>query len=175
MTDIGSPPGARWRSSPTSVTSCTSRPPRRLRNGLRHGPSRGSLVQAEVRTVDNVARFGGEEFVVLLRETGVGSAFLLAERLRQQISGGAIEARGKKIVSVTASVRDDAGFGIDPDPSPRSKDSELRTNQNKDNGMAEKKVYQVADWNGQSGERWVANQARLDAMAAVFGQAAIEA
>jgi GGDEF domain-containing protein len=42
--------------------------------------------------------------VVLLRETGLGSAFLLAERLRQQISGGAIEARGKKIVSVTASV-----------------------------------------------------------------------
>jgi hypothetical protein len=31
-------------------------------------------------------------------------------------------------------------------------------------GMAEKNVYQVADWNGQSGERWVAYQARLDAM-----------
>jgi GGDEF domain-containing protein len=31
---------------------------------------------------------GGEEFVVLLRETGLGSAFLLAERLRQQNSGG---------------------------------------------------------------------------------------
>src|SRR5947207_10285485 len=42
-------------------------------------------------------------------------------------------------------------------------------------GMAEKNVYQVADWNGQSGERWVAYQARLDAMMAVFGQAAIEA
>jgi len=41
--------------------------------------------------------------------------------------------------------------------------------------MAEKNAYQVNDWNGQSGERWVANQARLDAMVAVFGQAAIEA
>jgi len=41
--------------------------------------------------------------------------------------------------------------------------------------MAEKNAYQVADWNGQSGERWVAHQARLDAMVAVFGQAAIEA
>jgi diguanylate cyclase (GGDEF)-like protein len=77
------------------------------------------FVQAEVRTVDNVARFGGEEFVVLLRETGLGSAFLLAERLRQQISGGATEARGKKIVSVAASVRADARFGINPDPSLR--------------------------------------------------------
>ena len=41
--------------------------------------------------------------------------------------------------------------------------------------MAEKNLYQIADWNGQSGERWVAYQARLDAMMAVFGQAAIEA
>jgi len=41
--------------------------------------------------------------------------------------------------------------------------------------MAQKDTYQIADWNGQSGERWVANQARLDAMVAVFGQAAIEA
>jgi|GEM_PF-2472415 len=41
--------------------------------------------------------------------------------------------------------------------------------------MTEKNVYQVADWKGQSGERWGAYQARLDAMMAVFGQAAIEA
>jgi SAM-dependent methyltransferase len=34
---------------------------------------------------------------------------------------------------------------------------------------------QIADWKGQSGERWVAYQARLDAMMAVFGQAAMEA
>lgn len=41
--------------------------------------------------------------------------------------------------------------------------------------MAEQSADQVGGWNGQSGERWVANQARLDAMVAVFGQAAIEA
>ncbi|NTH80782.1 class I SAM-dependent methyltransferase [Agrobacterium rhizogenes] len=41
--------------------------------------------------------------------------------------------------------------------------------------MTEENVSQVADWRGQSGERWVAYQARLDAMMAVFGQAAIEA
>ena len=41
--------------------------------------------------------------------------------------------------------------------------------------MKEKNTYQIADWNSQSGERWVANQARLDAMVAVFGEAAIEA
>lgn len=41
--------------------------------------------------------------------------------------------------------------------------------------MAEQNTYQVTGWKGQSGERWVANQARLDAMVAVFGQAVIEA
>ncbi|MEL4886930.1 class I SAM-dependent methyltransferase [Pectobacterium betavasculorum] len=41
--------------------------------------------------------------------------------------------------------------------------------------MKEQSAYQATDWNGQSGESWVTNQARLDAMLAVFGQAAIEA
>src|SRR3954471_21799850 len=41
--------------------------------------------------------------------------------------------------------------------------------------MAEQNADQIADWNGQGGERWVAYQARRDAMLAVFGQVAIEA
>lgn len=36
-------------------------------------------------------------------------------------------------------------------------------------------AYQVADWNGRSGEAWVANQQRLDRMLAEFGDAALEA
>jgi SAM-dependent methyltransferase len=41
--------------------------------------------------------------------------------------------------------------------------------------MTEQNADQIAGWNDQSGERWVANQARLDTMLAVFGHAAIEA
>ncbi|MBP1203877.1 SAM-dependent methyltransferase [Duganella sp. 1411] len=41
--------------------------------------------------------------------------------------------------------------------------------------MAKQNADQVGDWNDQSGERWVANQARLDAIVAVFGEAAIDA
>ena len=41
--------------------------------------------------------------------------------------------------------------------------------------MAQHNADRIADWNGQSGDRWVAHQARLDARLAVFGQAAIEA
>jgi hypothetical protein len=41
--------------------------------------------------------------------------------------------------------------------------------------MAEQNADLAASWNGQSGERWVANQARLGAVVAAFGRAAIEA
>lgn len=41
--------------------------------------------------------------------------------------------------------------------------------------MAQHDADRVADWNDQSGERWVTHQARLDARLAVFGEAAIEA
>jgi cyclopropane fatty-acyl-phospholipid synthase-like methyltransferase len=54
-------------------------------------------------------------------------------------------------------------------------DSLVKNESEQGYGMAEQNAYQIADWNGQSGERWVAYQARLDAMVAVFGQAAIEA
>ena len=36
--------------------------------------------------------------------------------------------------------------------------------------MAQHNADRVAGWNDQSGERWVAHQARLDAIAAVFGR-----
>lgn len=41
--------------------------------------------------------------------------------------------------------------------------------------MTEQNAGQIAGWNDQSGEPWVANQTRLDAMLEVFSQAAIEA
>src|ERR1700739_3768130 len=54
-------------------------------------------------------------------------------------------------------------------------DSLVKNGSEQGYGMVEKNVYQVADWNGRSGERWVAYQARLDAMMAVFGRPAIYA
>lgn len=41
--------------------------------------------------------------------------------------------------------------------------------------MKHRDDYRVADWDGRNGERWVANQARLDDMLAVFGEAAMQA
>jgi len=85
-----------------------------------HGHPAGDFVLAEVsgvlsggiRAEDVVARFGGEEFVVLCRGTERTGAVELAERLRKEIA----ERRyvyGGKVIPVTISV----GVALMPDPS----------------------------------------------------------
>ena len=44
------------------------------------------ILQREARAVDVVARFGGEEFVVVLPETGEEGAMSLAERIRSRVA-----------------------------------------------------------------------------------------
>jgi diguanylate cyclase (GGDEF)-like protein len=46
----------------------------------------GELLRGEQRTVDTVVRYGGEEFVVLLPETGRSGARLFAERILRRVS-----------------------------------------------------------------------------------------
>jgi diguanylate cyclase (GGDEF)-like protein len=72
------------------------------------------VVVGEIRTTDTAYRYGGEEFVVLARETGDDDALGLAERLRSRIERH-FAARGSA-ESITASF----GVGLIPpeDPSP---------------------------------------------------------
>jgi diguanylate cyclase len=44
-----------------------------------------SLIAAAVRTVDVVARYGGDEFVVVMPQTDLDGAGILADRLRQRV------------------------------------------------------------------------------------------
>jgi diguanylate cyclase (GGDEF)-like protein len=68
----------------------------------RHGHAVGDTVLAEfaallgrtVRATDSVARIGGEEFVVLLRETDVEGAEILGERLRRAVAEDLATAAG---------------------------------------------------------------------------------
>jgi diguanylate cyclase (GGDEF)-like protein/putative nucleotidyltransferase with HDIG domain len=48
-------------------------------------------IRATVRSYDVAARFGGEEFAILLPETTAGEAFEIAERIRRALAGQAIE------------------------------------------------------------------------------------
>lgn len=61
------------------------------------------LVKRTVRNEDVFARFGGEEFVVLMRDVDDTRALVLAERLRRLIEGHRFEFEGKHI-PVTVSV-----------------------------------------------------------------------
>ncbi|MFZ5628727.1 MAG: GGDEF domain-containing protein [Spirochaetota bacterium] len=60
------------------------------------------LLLASARQYDEVGRYGGEEFAVLLPETTLEVATQVAERLREKIAAQSITVDGKK-VSVTAS------------------------------------------------------------------------
>jgi diguanylate cyclase (GGDEF)-like protein len=57
----------------------------------------GGLLQAAVRGSDLAARFGGEEFVVLLPETALAGAVEIAERLRRQVETMVVEWRNTPI------------------------------------------------------------------------------
>ncbi len=59
-------------------------------------------VRSGLREVDLAARFGGEEFVILLPQTDKEGALILAERLRKSIAQDPIQA-GEKQLEVTAS------------------------------------------------------------------------
>jgi diguanylate cyclase (GGDEF)-like protein len=47
----------------------------------------GQLLRETVREIDMVARYGGDEFVVVLPQTDPAGAMVIAERIREQIEG----------------------------------------------------------------------------------------
>ncbi|KAA0682698.1 diguanylate cyclase [Roseomonas genomospecies 6] len=56
-----------------------------------------------LRTSDQIARFGGEEFVALLPETDLAGAHIVAERVRAAIAGSPVATDGRTI-PITASL-----------------------------------------------------------------------
>ncbi len=63
----------------------------------------GAILRQEIRQSDLSARFGGEEFIVLLRNTDVSEAVHQLERLRMEIESTRMEA-GEHTISVTISI-----------------------------------------------------------------------
>lgn len=50
------------------------------------------VIKENIRQIDLLARFGGEEFVIILPETDKKGAFLVAERIRQAVANKSIKA-----------------------------------------------------------------------------------
>jgi diguanylate cyclase (GGDEF)-like protein len=77
----------------------------------RHGHLAGDLVlervakliTSQIRVEDMLARYGGEEFIIVLRETPVGGAEVLAERIRRAVAEAAIEISPEQTLQVTLS------------------------------------------------------------------------
>jgi diguanylate cyclase (GGDEF)-like protein len=69
-----------------------------------------SICLSMARNLDIVARIGGEEFVVMLRETDSDGALIFAERFREKISNSVVNHDGKSIkytLSIGISSRQD--------------------------------------------------------------------
>jgi diguanylate cyclase (GGDEF)-like protein len=54
-------------------------------------------IRAGIRTIDTAARFGGDEFVVLLPETDPTGGFIVAEKIRRAISNIRLDANGQPV------------------------------------------------------------------------------
>jgi diguanylate cyclase (GGDEF)-like protein len=60
------------------------------------------ILKLEMRTVDVVGRFGGEEFMAILGETDVNGGFIFAEKVRKHVQKARFMYKGERI-SVTVS------------------------------------------------------------------------
>ena len=61
------------------------------------------MVADMVRSTDKVARYGGEDFVVLLREIDEAQTRLLAERILKKVESAAV-IHGSDAIGVTVSI-----------------------------------------------------------------------
>lgn len=57
----------------------------------------GDVIQARIRRIDTGARFGGDEFVVLLPETEATGGWVLAEKIRQGVAESRLSADGGEL------------------------------------------------------------------------------
>ncbi|MCE3263569.1 MAG: diguanylate cyclase [Pseudoduganella sp.] len=82
-------------------------------------------IKAELRLSDALARFGGEEFVVLLIDADLESAAYVAERIRAGIAASMIELSHGVKVSITASVGVSSLAQVAPDGKPEEQAAQL--------------------------------------------------
>lgn len=61
------------------------------------------VIKANIREIDLIGRYGGEEFLIILTETGKAEAGLAAERIRKAVEGALVRAYDEEL-HVTISI-----------------------------------------------------------------------
>lgn len=75
-----------------------------------------NIFQNEIRSVDQVGRYGGEEFLFVLPETGEDHAYQVAERIRQTVETSSYQFGETNVgVTISAGISSDYGGSIEPD------------------------------------------------------------
>ncbi|HEY9762987.1 MAG TPA: diguanylate cyclase [Trichocoleus sp.] len=69
-------------------------------------------IRTNTRSVDLPARFGGEEFSLLLPESSLDDAFSMAERIRQAIASTPFESEGQENRAVQLTITISAGISL---------------------------------------------------------------
>ena len=70
-------------------------------------------LQASIRDVDSIGRYGGEEFIIFLPETGSDAAFILADRLRKGVAQVQVDNLPAVTVSLGIATFPDDGNSIE--------------------------------------------------------------
>jgi diguanylate cyclase (GGDEF)-like protein len=60
-------------------------------------------IQESIRKTDILCRFGGEEFTLIFKATGLADALIITEKIRSAVENNALEHEGKKL-SITISL-----------------------------------------------------------------------
>ncbi len=76
-----------------------------------------------VRDIDVVARYGGDEFLVLLPNTHLAGALILADRLWRDVTGSVVTLEGS---DASETIRCSIGVAVYPSPGVRNKDTLLK-------------------------------------------------
>jgi diguanylate cyclase (GGDEF)-like protein len=84
----------------------------------------GQLIKASIRSIDYAARYGGDEFLVLLHEVGSEGARRLAERIRSSLAAKSWN-QGPDKVTLSLGVASFPEHGDDPDTIIASADAAL--------------------------------------------------
>lgn len=100
-----------------------------------------TLLSKNLREVDTIARFGGEEFVVLLPDTDRDGAMVVGEKLRRLVEIERFDEGGRQIMPLTVSV----GIAVFPEDAKEMDDlidhADIALYEAKDGGRNRVSVY----------------------------------